>query len=36
MHVARFFTTLPPFVLAEQLLPPSPALVYAPDDRVIE
>jgi len=36
MAVARFFTTLPPFVLSEQLLPPSPALVYAPDPRVSE
>jgi len=31
MHVARFFTTLPPFVLSEQLLPPGPAAVQAPD-----
>jgi hypothetical protein len=31
MHVARFFTTLPPFTLSEQLLPPGPAVVQAPD-----
>ena len=31
MHVARFFTTLPPFELAEQLLPPGPAAEQAPD-----
>ena len=31
MHVARFFTTLPPFVLSEQLLPPGPAVQQAPD-----
>jgi len=31
MHVARFFTTLPPYMLAEQLLPPGPAVVQAPD-----
>ena len=31
MHVARFFTTLPPFVLSEQLLPPGPATLHVPD-----
>jgi hypothetical protein len=31
MFVARFFTTLPPFVLAEQLLPPGPAAQQASD-----
>jgi len=31
MHVARFFTTLPPFVLSEQLLPPGPAVQQGPD-----
>ena len=31
MHVARFFTTLPPFVLSEQLLPPRPAVGQTPD-----
>ncbi len=36
MHVARFFTTLPSFVLEEQLLPPSPALEYAPNPAVVE
>ena len=36
MHVARFFTTLPQFVLEEQLLPPSPALQYPADRAVIE
>ena len=35
MHVARFFTTLPPFVLSEQLLPPGPASEQAPDRPVI-
>ncbi len=34
MHVARFFTTLPPFVLSEQLLPPGPAVVQTPDRPV--
>lgn len=34
MHVARFFTTLPPFVLTEQLLPPGPAAEQAPDGPV--
>ena len=34
MHVARFFTTLPPFVLSEQMLPPGPAVVQAPDRPV--
>ena len=31
MHVARFFTTLPPFVLSATLLPPGPAVAQAPD-----
>lgn len=31
MHVARFFTTLPPFVLSEQMLPPGPAAEQAAD-----
>ena len=31
MQVARFFTTLPPFILSEQLLPPGPATEQAPD-----
>ena len=34
MHVARFFTTLPPFVLSEQMLPPGPAAEQAPDRPV--
>lgn len=31
MHVARFYTTLPPFVLSEQMLLPGPAAQQAPD-----
>jgi len=34
MHVARFFTTLPPFKLTEQMLPPGPAAEQAPDRPV--
>ena len=34
MNIARFFTTLPPFVLSEQLLPPGPAAEQAPDRPV--
>lgn len=34
MHVARFFTTLPPFILSEQMLPPGPAAEQAPDGAV--
>jgi hypothetical protein len=31
MPIARFFTTLPPFILSEQLLPPGPAAEKTPD-----
>jgi hypothetical protein len=31
MQVARFFSTLPPFLLHEGLLPPGPAALQAPD-----
>jgi hypothetical protein len=32
MQVARFFSTLPPFELVEDLLPPGPAALQAPDN----
>ena len=32
MQVARFFSTLPPFELVEELLPPGPAALQAPDN----
>ena len=32
MQVARFFSTLPPFELVEDLLPAGPAALQAPDD----
>ncbi len=32
MQVARFFTTLPPFELVEDLLPEGPAALQAPDN----
>ncbi|MDB4885269.1 MAG: hypothetical protein JWN79_707 [Gemmatimonadetes bacterium] len=31
MQIARFFTTLAPYALTENLLPPGPAAVQAPD-----
>ena len=34
MQVARFFTTLAPFRNSEQLLPPGPAALQAPDPAV--
>lgn len=34
MQVARFFSTLPPFELSEQLLPPGPAAEQTPDVAV--
>jgi hypothetical protein len=34
MQIARFFTTLAPYAMTEQLLPPGPAGVQAPDTAV--
>jgi hypothetical protein len=34
MQIARFFSTLPPYELFEQLLPPGPAARQAPDAEV--
>jgi hypothetical protein len=34
MQIARFFTTLAPYAMTEQLLPPGPAAAQAPDNAV--